>query len=108
GAAGGGGALIGVRGLWGDDLAFRIPDALPALPGRARALPAIEADAVARRVDLQIARLELDALAKSFGLTQATRFVNVLDAGYADKLLKDGRTGEPNHPPGLPPHPPSP
>ena len=25
-------------------------------------------------------------LAKSYGLTQATRFINILDAGYADKL----------------------
>lgn len=49
---------------------------------------------MSRRVDLQIARIELDTLAKSYGLTQATRFINVLDAGYADKITKDKETSE--------------
>ena len=87
-------ALIRALGLAGPDLRFRLPDALPALPRRARSLPAIEAEAIRRRVDLQIARIELDALAKSYGLTQATRFINVLDAGYADKITKDELTGQ--------------
>jgi outer membrane protein TolC len=87
-------ALIRALGLTGPDLRFGLPDALPALPRRARSLPAVEADAIRRRVDLQIARIELDALAKSYGLTQATRFVNVLDAGYADKITKDELTGQ--------------
>jgi outer membrane protein TolC len=39
-------------------------------------------------VDLQIARVELDVLAKSYGLTQASRFINIFDGGYADKLEK--------------------
>lgn len=86
--------LVRALGLTGRDLAFRLPDALPALPARARRLPAVEADAIHRRVDLQIARIELDALAKSHGLTQATRFINVLDAGYADKITKDELTGQ--------------
>ncbi len=90
-------ALIRALGLAGRDLDFKLPDALPALPSRARSLPAIEADAIRRRVDLQIARIELDALAKSYGLTQATRFINVLDAGYADKITKDEVTGERAH-----------
>jgi outer membrane protein TolC len=87
-------ALTRWMGLWGDDLRFRLPAALPTLPRRAQTLGAIEADAVRRRVDLQIARMELDALARSYGLTQATRFVNVLDAGYAAKTTKDKETGE--------------
>src|SRR5262249_54042656 len=82
-------ALIRALGLAGRDLDFRLPDALPALPHRARTLPAVEAEAIRRRVDLQMARIELEALAKSYGLTQATRLVNVLDAGYADKVTKD-------------------
>jgi outer membrane protein TolC len=43
-------------------------------------------EAVRRRVDLQIARMELDAIARAYGLTQATRFINILEAGYADKI----------------------
>jgi outer membrane protein TolC len=86
-------ALIRVLGLWGGDLNFALPNALPALPKRPLALPAVEQEAVSRRVDLQIARVELDTLAKSYGLTKATRFINVLDAGYADKITKDKESG---------------
>ena len=79
-------------GLWDGDLKFKLPNALPALPRRAQSLAAIEVEAVRRRVDLQIARMELDALARSYGLTQATRFINILEAGYADKLEEDKGT----------------
>jgi outer membrane protein TolC len=37
----------------------------------------VEEDAISRRLDLEIARIELEALAKSHGLTHATRFVNL-------------------------------
>lgn len=85
--------LTRALGLWGNDLDFALPKALPALPKRALTLSAVEQDTVRRRVDLQIARIELDTLAKTYGLTQATRFINVLDAGYADKITKDKETG---------------
>jgi outer membrane protein TolC len=81
-------ALIRAMGLWGANLDFKLPNALPAVPRRVQTWAGIEVDAVARRVDLQIARIELDLLAKSYGLTQATRFINILDGGYADKLEK--------------------
>lgn len=86
--------LIRALGLWGGDLRFMLPNRLAALPRRPQSLPAIEQAAVSRRVDLQIARIELETLAKTYGLTQATRFINVLDAGYADKITKDKETGE--------------
>jgi outer membrane protein TolC len=86
-------ALVRSLGLWGHDLGFRLPSSLPPAPHRARNLASIETEAVRRRVDLQIARIELDALAKSLGLTQATRFINLLDAGYADKLTTDREAG---------------
>lgn len=86
--------LIRLLGLWDGDLAFTLPNTLASLPRRPRSLPAIEQAAVSRRVDLQIARIELETLAKAYGLTQATRFVNILEAGYADKITKDKETGE--------------
>jgi outer membrane protein TolC len=64
-------ALIRAMGLWGANLDFKLPNALPALPRRVQTWAGIEMDAVARRVDLQIARIELEVLAKSYGLTQA-------------------------------------
>jgi outer membrane protein TolC len=85
--------LIRLLGLWDGDLKFKLPNALPALPRRAQSLAAIEMEAVSRRVDLQISRMELDALARAYGLTQAARFINILEAGYADRFIKDKETG---------------
>lgn len=70
--------LVRQLGLWGDELKFRLPETLPALP-RLQSAKAIEAEALRKRIDIQIARADLDALAKSLGLTQATRFVNDVD-----------------------------
>ena len=81
-------ALIRALGLWGANLDFKLPNALPAVPRRIQTWAGIEVDAITRRIDLQIARIELDLLAKSYGLAQATRFINILDGGYADKLEK--------------------
>ena len=38
-----------------------------------------------RRIDLQIARIEVDALAKSYGLTKATRFINLADVSAVSR-----------------------
>jgi outer membrane protein TolC len=85
--------LVRALGLWGDDLDFKLPAQLPPLPMRARSLAHIETEAVRRRVDLQMARIEAVLLAKSYGLTNATRFINLLDvAGIAKKKREDGET----------------
>jgi outer membrane protein TolC len=86
--------LVRAMGLWGSDLAFKIPNALPPLPRRPRNAPTVEMQAVARRIDVQIGRIELDALAKSFGLTQATRFLNLLDLSAVGKTTIDKQTGQ--------------
>jgi len=86
--------LARLMGLWAGDLGFRIPNRLPPLPRQPSTLPAIEADAVGHRIDLQIARIELVALAKSLDLTTATRFVTLLDVAGIDR-----RTRDPNTPP---------
>jgi outer membrane protein TolC len=61
--------------------AFEIEDRLPELPPRIENLPDVEAAILQNRIDLQLQRLKLDELRRSLSLTQATRFVNVLDAG---------------------------
>lgn len=81
--------LTRLMGLWNDGLDFRLPNALPPIPRRPQALPSIEADAVAHRIDLQIARLELAALAKSLNLTEATRFVTLLDLAGISRRTQD-------------------
>jgi outer membrane protein TolC len=81
--------LARLMGLWGGDLAFRIPKTLPPLPRQPSVLPSIEADAVTHRIDLQIARIELDALAKALNLTEASRFVTLLDVAGIAKTTRE-------------------
>jgi outer membrane protein TolC len=86
--------LARLMGLWGGDLDFRLPGALPSLPRRVRRLPTVEVEAIRRRLDLQIARLEVDAMAKSYGLTNATRFLDLLEVAGVAKNTKDRATGD--------------
>jgi len=88
-AASGREALIRSLGVWGDDVDFKLPEKLPALPRRPMTLPAVEMDALRRRTDLQVARIEVDTLAKSYGLTNATRFVNLLDAAGVSRTQRE-------------------
>ncbi|EKS28386.1 MAG: TolC family protein [Afipia felis] len=81
--------LARLLGLWDGDLNFKLPSHLPALPPRPRTLPRIEVDAVEHRIDLQIARIELGALAKSLNLTEASRFVTMLDIAGIDRKTRD-------------------
>ncbi|WP_157100359.1 TolC family protein [Rhodoplanes sp. Z2-YC6860] len=83
--------LVRAIGLWGSDLGFRLPSSLPALPGRVRTAVSVEREAVLRRLDLQIARMEVAALAKSYGLTNATRFLDVVEvAGISKRVQEPG------------------
>jgi outer membrane protein TolC len=85
--------LTRLMGLWGTDLDGLLPNALPKLPRSPRGLAAVEQQAMDRRVDLAVARLEVEALARSFGLTRKTRLVNVLDAGGISKTQEDKGEG---------------
>ena len=81
--------LARLMGLWDGDLNFRIPEKLPMLPPHPKTLPRIEIDAVEHRLDLQMARIELAALAKSLNLTEATRFVTLVDISGIDVRTRD-------------------
>lgn len=84
--------LIRALGLWGEDLDFKLPAALPALPKKPQVLESVEADAIRNRLDVQMARIETEALAKSYGLMNATRFIDLLEvSGIAiNTRLPDG------------------
>ena len=71
--------LTRLMGLWGSDVDYKVPNALPAIPRSLAAKRAIEAEALHNRVDLEIARLALAAEAESYGLTQATRYLTDLE-----------------------------
>jgi outer membrane protein TolC len=83
--------LARLMGLWGEDLAFQLPDRLPDLPKSARDGADLEAQAIAQRLDVQGARRDAESLAQSLGLTKVTRFVDLLEVG----VLNNSETGKP-------------
>nr|WP_245419957.1 TolC family protein [Phyllobacterium salinisoli] len=85
-------ALTRMMGLWGTDLDYKLPGQLPKLP-RIQTENQVEAEAVRKRVDLIAARLELDAMSKSLGLTQATRFVSMLDGAWRSNYERSTEDG---------------
>ncbi|NTB95118.1 TolC family protein [Agrobacterium tumefaciens] len=85
--------LTRLMGLWGADIEYTIPNRLPPLPKALTKRDMIEAEALQRRVDLQMARLDLEATARSFKLTEATRYVTDLEirSGFeTERELEDG------------------
>ena len=85
--------LTRLLGLWGNQAAaLALPERLPDLPAAAQERPDIEREAMARRLDVRAAVLDTQAVAANLGLTQATRFINVLEVGVSRE--QEGR-GEP-------------
>jgi len=84
--------LARLMGLWGGQLAFSLPDRLPALPDEADAMPDVERRAIAQRLDVQAARLGVEQTAKNLGLTKATRFVDVLELGLVRNSSNEAPT----------------
>jgi outer membrane protein TolC len=81
--------LTRVLGTWGRDSAFRLPDKLTPLPAKPKTLAWVESEAVRRRLDLAIARMEIDILAKELGLTRKTRFINALEVAGVSTIEKE-------------------
>ena len=52
-------------------------------------LPSIEIEAVRRRIDLQIARVEVEALAKFYGLTNVTRFIKLANVSAVSRTQRE-------------------
>lgn len=84
--------LARLMGLWGEDLAFQLPERLPELPKEPREGGGeLEAQALAQRLDVQGARRDTEALARSLGLTKVTRYVSLLEIG----VISNSETGLP-------------
>jgi outer membrane protein TolC len=81
--------LVRALGLWGSETKFTLPAKVPVLPAKPRSIAWVEQEAVQRRADLVIARMELDILALQLGLTRRTRFINALKIAGVSKTEKD-------------------
>jgi outer membrane protein TolC len=77
--------LIRILALDGDQLEFTLPQRLPDLPAAPADLTTAEQTAMDKRLDVLMAKRSTEATARSLGLTKATRFINVLHAGYQDQ-----------------------
>lgn len=77
--------LTKMLGLWGNDVVFKLPERLPELPSAANVITDIERAAMQQRLDVQMAKRETEATASALGLTKATGFINVFEAGYINK-----------------------
>jgi outer membrane protein TolC len=75
--------LIRLMGLWGGETQFKLPSRMPELPKAPRELPNAESLAMEERLDVQAAREEAQALARSLGLTRVTRFTDEFELGIA-------------------------
>lgn len=70
--------LTRLMGAWGTDINYQLPATLPKLPAKTEVKTAVEQEALRRRVDLLIAKLELEGIARSYKLTNATRYMTEL------------------------------
>ena len=77
--------LTRLLGLAGADLAYQLPERLPELPGDMVEAGDAERIALDRRLDVLIAKRGTEAMAANLGLTQATRFINILEVGYTNE-----------------------
>lgn len=85
--------LTRLMGLWGANVEYEVPNRLPPLPKSLARIETIETDALGHRADLKAAALELEALAKQYGLTDVTRYMTdiALVAGFeAEGEREDG------------------
>ena len=83
--------LTRLMGLWGENIAFKLPARLPELPKTAREIVDMEALALKQRLDVQGAMKEAENIASSMGLVKTTGFINVLEIGYR----RNSETGQP-------------
>lgn len=88
--------LVRVLGLTraqrGAQRSFSLPDRLPELPASLMEEQAVLQRAMDGRLDLDVAKRELEGLANSLGLVKSTRFINVLEVSY----LNNNVSGEPH------------
>lgn len=84
--------LTRMLGLWGPDAAWRLPEGLPEIPAEELPLGSLEADAVARRLDLAAARKHAEALAQALGVTRDWRFLGMAEVGVSAEREPEGQS----------------
>ena len=81
--------LTRLMGLAGAQRAYRLPDRLPALPTTPLDEPELIRQAMASRLDVRMAREEVEGLARNLGLTRRTGLINVLEVGWLNSTSNE-------------------
>ena len=75
-------ALVRQLGLWGHSArSLKLPDRLPTLPAVLREYDSVEGEAIGRRIDVQIANANLEAMASNYDLTRRNPFLSSIELG---------------------------
>ncbi|MBX2884822.1 MAG: TolC family protein [Granulosicoccus sp.] len=75
-------SLVRQLGLWGEQArSFSVPDQLPGLPNAPIDFPAVEREAVQNRLDVQMAKSNLESMAKNLSLNRLNPFLSAIELG---------------------------
>ena len=85
--------LVRLMGLWGAQTRFTLAERLPDLPTAPRDIADVEAQALARRLDVQSAVDASQYVADALGYTRVTGVVNALSLGFESNRIVDGASG---------------
>jgi cobalt-zinc-cadmium efflux system outer membrane protein len=85
-------ALNRLLGLWGRDTAWTTPGELPDIPAGEIDSSKLESIAVSRRLDLQAAKMKVDAIGRALALKTHTRYAPVgINLGFDTERSPDGQ-----------------
>jgi cobalt-zinc-cadmium efflux system outer membrane protein len=83
--------LIRLMGLWGVQTEFKLIRQLPDVPILEMALEHLESLAINNRLDLALARQEVEVLAQALGITLDWRWIGKADVGVSTERDTDGQ-----------------
>ncbi len=74
--------LIRKLGLWGASARkLALPERLPELPATLREYASVEGEAIQRRIDVQVANANINAMASNYSLTRRNPFLSSIEIG---------------------------
>lgn len=83
-------ALNRLLGLWGNDVAWNLPDRLPDVPEDKPAVEGLESLAVSQRLDLVAAKQDLETAGYALNLGENYRYLSVFGLGLGLERETDG------------------
>ena len=84
-------SLVRQLGLWGNQARdLTLPESLPTLPDTPRDYDSVEGEAIDRRLDVQIASANIEAMASNYDLTRRNPFLSSIELGPVIEKSDEG------------------